>query len=115
MNIEVIKDTKIIEDNTKDSLQVIIKNDTIIPESSVEVAGNLIKGDNLVLTTSSQVNLGNIKARLMVIDEQISKLNSEKASLLTTQTLIEPEIDKAITDILKDPESADRRSISKTP
>jgi len=115
MSIEVIKDTKIIEDNTKDSLQVKIENDTIIPEASVEVAGHLIKGDNLVVTNVSYANLGNIKARLVAIDEQMAQLSSEKASLLDTQRFIEPELDKAITDILKDPESEDRRNITITP
>lgn len=115
MTIEVIKDTKIVEDNTKDSLQVKIENDTVIPEPSVEVAGHLIKGDNLVVTKVSYANLGNIKARLIAIDEQMTELNSEKTSLLATQGLIEPELDKAITDILKDPESEDRRNITITP
>jgi hypothetical protein len=112
MNIEVIKDTKIIENNTKDSLQVKIENDTVIPETSVEIAGHLIKGKNLIVTDVSYANLGNIKARLTEIDEQILKLSSEKTSLLATQGLIEPELDKAITDILKDPTAVDRRTVN---
>lgn len=115
MSIEVIKDTKIVEDNTKESLQVKIANDTAILEPSIEIEGQLIKGNNLVVTDISYVNLKNIKDRIVAIDEQISALNAERTSLLSTQELIEPELDKAITDILKDPESEDRRSVTKTP
>lgn len=110
MKIEVQKDTLIVEENTKDSLQVRIENDTAISEKKIEVHGQVIKGDNLVVTDVQQVNLGRIKERLVNIDTQIVNLDAEKESLLTTQALIEPELDKAITDILLNPESEDRRT-----
>ena len=110
MKIEVQKDTLIVEENTKDSLQVRIENDTAISEKKIEVHGQVIKGDNLVVTDVQQVNLGRIKERLVNIDTQIVNLNVEKESLLVTQALIESELDKAIADILLNPESEDRRA-----
>lgn len=110
MKIEVQKDTLIVEENTKDSLQVKIENDTVVPEKEIEVNGQLIKGDNLVVTDVEQVNLGNIKRRLMAIEEQIANLTAERENLVSTQALIEPELDKAILDILKNPGSEDRRA-----
>lgn len=115
MKIEVQKDTLIVEENTKDSLQVKIENDTVVPENQIEVNGQLIKGDNLVVTDVEQVNLGNIKRRLIAIDEQIANLTAERENLVSTQALIEPELDKAITDILKNPGSEDRRAKEASP
>ena len=110
MKIEVLRDTKIIEENTKDALQVRIENDTVIPETSIDIGGKTVKGTNLIVTDVSYANLGNIKARLLAIDEQIAQLNAEKVSITATKELIEPELDKAIIDILKDPTSEDRRN-----
>lgn len=115
MKIEVQKDTLIVEENTKDSLQVKIENDTVVSEKEIEVNGKLIKGDNLVVTDVEQVNLGNIKRRLIAIDEQLINLVAEREALVNKQELIEPELDKAITDILKNPGSEDRRAKEASP
>lgn len=114
MKIEVQKDTLIIEENTKDSLQVNIEEETVIPEKEIAVNGQVIKGDNLVVTNIEQVNLGNIKRRLLAIDEQIASLTAERENLVSKQELIEPELDKAINEILAKPESEDRR-VKETP
>lgn len=110
MKIEVVKDTKIIEENTKDALQVKIEQDRAVSETSITIDGKIIKGDNLVVTDVSYANLGKIKERLLAIEQEIAQLNLEADSLTATKGLIEPELDKAISDILKEPESMDKRS-----
>jgi uncharacterized small protein (DUF1192 family) len=111
MNIEVLKDTLIVKENTKDALQVKIEKETPVSEKQIEVNGQIIKGDNLVVTEVTYENLGRIKERISALDEQIARLIAEKETLVNKKTLIEPELDKAITDILKNPESQDMRTV----
>lgn len=111
MNIEVLKDTLIVKENTKDALQVKIENEIAVPENEIEVNGQIIKGDNLVVTEVTYENLGRIKERISALDEQIAQLTAERETLVNKKTLIEPELDKAITDILKNPESQDMRTV----
>jgi uncharacterized small protein (DUF1192 family) len=111
MNIEVLKDTLIVKENTKDALQVKIEKETPVSEKQIEVNGQIIKGDNLVVTEVTYENLGRIKERISALDEQIARLIAEKETLVNKKTLIEPELDKAITDILKNPESQDMRAV----
>lgn len=111
MNIEVLKDTLIVKENTKDALQVKIEKETPVSEKQIEVNGQIIKGDNLVVTEVTYENLGRIKERISALDEQIAQLTAERETLVNKKTLIEPELDKAITDILKNPESQDMRAV----
>ena len=107
--IEVLMDTKIIENNTADAVQVKLIEEKPITEY---VSGDTtVKGENLVVESTSYANQGNLKAKIAYIDEQIVSLQASKDEAEAMLALISPEIDKAIVEVLKDPTAEDRRTL----
>ena len=110
MSINVIKDTKIIEDNTKDSLAVEISTDTVIQGTEYDTGKEIIKGDNLIRVNKATLNLGSLKEKKSQIENQFISLQGELDEINANIALIEPVLDQAITDILKESESIDNRT-----
>lgn len=104
---EVLKDTKIIEDNTADALQVKVSTET--PVSEYSDGNNTVKGDNLVVTSNAYLSLGALKTRLREIDANLTLLQAERVETQTNIDDITPHIEAAITEILKDPATVDNR------
>lgn len=99
MKIEVIKDTTIIKDNTADSLAVVLTKEEAVTEYETS-DGKIIKGDNLVVEQKEQINLGELKLQLSTVQANIDQLEAKKIELQTLIDSIQPEVDKAISEIL---------------
>lgn len=96
--IKVLVDTSIVEENTKDSLQVklVYENDVT---GKYEKHGVVITGDNMKEVTERVVNLGNLKQQVNELEEQIAQLIDQKEQLNLIISQVEPELDKAIQSI----------------
>ena len=99
MKIEVLKDTTVVEDNTADSLAVILTKEEAVTEFTTD-DGKVIKGENLIVEEKSSTNLGELKSQISVIQANIDQLELKKLELQTLIDTIQPEIDKAIEEIL---------------
>lgn len=107
---EVLKDTKIIEDNTADALQVKVSTETPVMEYSD--GNNTVKGDNLVVMSNAYLNLGVLKAKLIQLDQELITLQAERDETQANIDAITPHVDQAITEILKDAGAVDNRAIT---
>lgn len=99
MKIEVLKDTTVVEENTADSLAVILTKEDSVTEYETD-DGKVIKGENLIVEEKSSTNLGVLKSQRDSIQSKIDDLIIEKASVQALIDVVQPEIDKAIEEIL---------------
>lgn len=107
--IEVLKDTLIVEDNTADSLAVLIHDENPVFEYT-SPDGAVVKGENLSVVTTSHVTQGALVQRLAELEAQSAEISTQIVELTTLiNNSIKPAVNNAIGEILATPGSQDRR------
>jgi hypothetical protein len=96
--IEIIKDTNIVEENTADSLAVIITTDTPC-ETYTTVDGKIITGTNITVTDTKRTTQKELRDRLEHIDSEIASLQSERDSLSSLLDDVTVKVATAIDEI----------------
>lgn len=107
---EVIKETKIVDNNTPDALQIKVYEES---SGETEIAlsdGSVVSGDNLAVKKFlGTQNLGNLKTRLQEINSLLESLPEEKKRIEEDIAILEPIMEVAIEEILSEPDSVDNR------
>ena len=104
--IQVVIDTNVVEENTKDSLAVRLIYEESVLTGEVVKSDEKITGDNLKRTQERVVHLGDLKqsqlerdAQILELEAKIKAIRDEKTATEELITVISPKLDEAINTI----------------
>lgn len=97
--IQVVIDTNVVEENTKDALAVRLIYEESVLTGEVVKSDEKIIGDNLKRRQERVVHLGDLKQSQLERDAKIQAIRDEKTATEELITVISPKLDEAINTI----------------
>ena len=113
--INVLVDTQVVDDNTEDSLQIEVSNETPVELKEVDTPNGIVRGDNLTITTTEIHNLGDLKKTLDDIATQRTLLDQQEKDTQALIDSITPQVDAAVASILSQGGKDNRMVIKPSP